>query len=193
MPLPSPIGNTPPSTRLRPIFPYARIDSLTPPEQGRRHAGGCIVNLSRLFEPRPRRLRRSAIGDARYVACPMLKGFLRGADDCGTCEYNLGERPRPRGMAQLCGHGVKSRQMPAWLVRSVELWRRLPRPHPAVVARFTWKPREQAQVSSRQARRQERSRRRQDTGGRLARVVRINTRARHATGPTHRGERRAAR
>jgi len=177
------------------VLPYARIDPLMPPARGRRHAGGSIVNLSlsRLFEPRPRRLRRSAIGDARYVACPMLKGFLRVAEDCGTCEYNLGERPHYRGMAQLCGHGVKSRQMPAWLLRAVELWRRIPRPKPAVVARFTWKPREQAQVSSRQVRRQERSRRRQDAGGRLAQVVRVKTRARHATRPAHRGERRTAR
>ena len=160
------------------------------------------MNLSRFFEPRPHRLRRSAIGVAQYVACPMLNGFLRVSGDCANCEYNLGDRPSRRGIAQLCGHGVKPKEMPAWLRRAVELWRKIPRPKPAVVARFTWKSRVTEQVSSRQVRRQERSRRRQEAGSRLAKIVRAKTRASHATGPTHqpahrgvqrRGERRTAR
>ena len=151
------------------------------------------MNLSRFFEPRPHRLRRSSIGAAQYVACPMLDGFLRVAGDCGSCEYNLGERAQRRGMAQLCGHGVKPREMPAWLLRAVELWQKIPRPKPAVVARFTWRSRTREQVSSRQVRRQERGRRRRETGGRLAKIVRVKARARHTTGPTHRGEGRTAR
>ena len=112
--------------------------------------------------PRVRKIRRERIGDRLHVACPMTRQFLRNAEDCRTCEYNLGEKRRGDVVYQLCGYGLKpARQLPGWVVKLIDLLRRIPWPKPYVPARFQWRRAGNRPLTAIQRRQLERRRRRE--------------------------------
>ncbi len=115
--------------------------------------------IERFFEARPRKIRRKQIGPRVCVACPMLSGFLRDSGDCASCEFNLGEKERARGLPiQLCGHGRKARSIPGWIVKLRELLQKIPMPKPRVPVRFQWRRNRNRPLSAIEKRSQERRR-----------------------------------
>ena len=115
--------------------------------------------IEKLFEARPRKIRRRQVGPRVCVACPMLSGFLRDSGDCGSCEFNLGEKERANGLPiQLCGHGRKARSMPGWIVKLGELLQKIPMPKPRVPARFQFRRNRNRPLSAIEKRSQERRR-----------------------------------
>ncbi|MDA1191257.1 MAG: hypothetical protein O3A46_06175 [Candidatus Poribacteria bacterium] len=143
------------------------------------------MNLQTVLEkvwkpaPRSRRIRRERIGKELYVSCPMVEGFMRKSGDCAKCEFNVGEQKRGARVVQLCGHGVKApRQVPAWIVRLSNWFKKLPLPQEYVSARFQWQRRGARPVSKIKRRHQERVRKQElkRADRRRARDLRTKTR-----------------
>ncbi|GIX07346.1 MAG: hypothetical protein KatS3mg115_1749 [Candidatus Poribacteria bacterium] len=109
---------------------------------------------------RYRRVRVRPVAGRATVSCPLLQGFLREAEDCNACQYNLGIVQRRWGPVRRCGYGIPAAPAwPRWVEALLSLYRRLPRPRPTVPARFQWRRSSSRPISKIEQRRLERRRR----------------------------------
>ena len=135
--------------------------------------------IERLFEARPRKIRRQSVGARVCVACPLFSGFLRDSHDCDSCEFNLGEKQRRSGeLLQLCGHGREARPVPGWILKLQEWAQMIPMPKPRIPARFRWRRRGNREMSAIERRQQERRRVREQDRERRQRAMELRQRTR---------------